>query len=78
MRANHANAIITWRSQLDRIGTGLAAFEQSSTVSAMLFGCYRCLEDPESGLSSELTAELETIKAELEEWMSKRGLKYLG
>src|SRR5690554_2167129 len=41
--SNHAPAIVHWWTQVKKDG-GLAAVNQSATVSTMLFGCHRWLE----------------------------------
>jgi hypothetical protein len=73
MPTNHAPAIIRWREQLDRQPGGLAAFEQSSTVSTILFGCHRWLDTHAQAASEEERSQIESIVAELEEWMRQRG-----
>ena len=76
MPPNHASAIIRWRDQLDELGGGLVAFDQSATVSTMLFGCHSWLEHHAATASADETARMERIKAELEKWMSARGLTF--
>lgn len=76
MPPNHASPIIRWRDQLDRLGGGLEAFDQSPTVSTMLFGCHSWLKHHAGTASAEEAATMKRIKAELETWMSVRGLSY--
>lgn len=76
MPPNHAIAIIRWRDQLDELGGGLEAFDQSATVSTMLFGCHSWLKHHAQTSSDDERARMELIKAELEQWMSVRGLLY--
>lgn len=73
---NHfASAIIRWRDHLESQPGGLSAFEQSYTVSTMLFGCHRYLSAHEADASAE-KERIETIKGELEAWMLDRGYVY--
>lgn len=76
MPPNHASAIIRWRDQLDKLGGGLETFDQSATVSTMLFGCHSWLKHHAGSASAEEAANMTRIKAELETWMSVRGLRY--
>ena len=76
MRPNHASAIIRWRDQLDELGGGLEAFDQSATVSTMLFGCHSWLAHYAGTASPDEVARMERIGDELEDWMSGRGLTY--
>ena len=76
MPPNHASAIIRWRNHLDELGGGLEAFDQSATVSTMLFGCHSWLKHHAGMASAEEAATMQRIKAELEEWMRMRGLSY--
>lgn len=76
MPPNHSSAIIRWRDQLDELGGGLEAFEQSATVSTMLFGCHSWLMHHAGGAPPEETVKIEQIKVELEKWMSGRGLTF--
>jgi len=76
MPPNHASAIIRWRDQVDELGGGLEAFDQSATVSTMLFGCHSWLKHHAGTASAVEAATMHRIKAELEAWMSARGLRY--
>lgn len=76
MPANHASAIIRWREQLDELGGGREDFDQSATVSTMLFGCHSWVKHHAGTAPADEKASMERIKAELEEWMSARGLTY--
>lgn len=76
MPPNHASAIIHWRNQLDELGGGLEAFDQSATVSTMLFGCHSWLKHHAGVASAEEAATMQRIKAELEKWLRMRGLSY--
>lgn len=73
MPPNHAAAIIRWRDQLDELGEGLEAFEQSATVSTMLFGCHSWFKHHADTALPEDANRMERINAELENWMSVRG-----
>ena len=76
MPPNYASAIIRWRDQLDQLGGGLEAFDQPATVSTMLFGCLTWRQHYAATASADESARVERIKAELENWMSARGLTY--
>jgi hypothetical protein len=76
MPPNHASAVIRWRDQLDELGDGLEAFDQSATVSTMLFGCNSWLTHHAGTATPDEVARMKRIKAELETWMSVRGLSY--
>lgn len=76
MPTNHASAIIRWRDQIDELGGGLEAFDQSATVSTMLFGCHSWLKHHAGIASAGEAATMHRIKAELEAWMNARGLRY--
>lgn len=78
MTSDRVFAIRRWRQQVSDLPGGLEAFEQPQTVSTMLFGCYRWLESGGAELRSEEKSEIEAIVVELEEWMSRRGVKFLG
>lgn len=74
--SNHAPAIVHWWTQVKKDG-GLAAVNQSATVSTMLFGCHRWLELHADQSSAEVS-EIKRIKDELESWMSIRGKTFEG
>jgi len=76
MPPNHASAIIRWRDQLDRLGEGLEAFEQSATVSTMLFGCHSWLKHHADAAPADEATRIEGIRIELEQWMKVRGLSF--
>lgn len=76
MPINHGPAILRWWQHLERQPGGLAAFEQSHTVSTMLFGCHRWLSTNGKDASEEERRSIEAIRAELEDWMIQRGLQY--
>ena len=78
MPANHAPAIIRWRTQLDTLGKGLNGFDQSATVSTMLYGCNSWLTHHAQAASPDEVAKIRRIKAELERWLEARGLTYFG
>lgn len=73
MTKNHAAAIIRWREEVDRLGGGLDKFEQSATVSTMLFGCHSWLDRHSDTAAAEEISGIQKIKAELESWMQARG-----
>lgn len=75
MPKHFASAIIRWRDHLESQPGGLPAFDQSYTVSTMLFGCHRYLAAYATDASSE-KERIETIKGELETWMRERGYVY--
>lgn len=75
MPQNFASAIIRWRDHLDSRPGGLSAFDQSYTVSTMLFGCHRYLEAHGAHATPEKD-RIEAIKGELEAWMRERGCVY--
>ena len=74
--SNHAPAIVHGWTQVKKDG-GLAAVNQSATVSTMLFGCHRWLELHADQSSAEVS-EIKRIKDELESWMSIRGKTFEG
>jgi hypothetical protein len=76
MPKHFASAIIRWRDHLDSQTGGLGGFDQSYTVSTMLFGCHRYLEAHGTEVSPE-KERIDAIKAELEAWMAERGYSYM-
>lgn len=76
MTKNHAAAIFRWREQVDQISGGLATFNQSATISTMLFGCNTWLRNHADSASEAEIERIETIKAELEAWLAQRGLAF--
>jgi hypothetical protein len=60
---------------LDSQPGGFGEFDQSHTVSTMLFGCHRYLEAHGTEVSPE-KERIEAIMAELEAWMAERGHSY--
>ena len=72
------SAIVRWREQLDQMGGGLAAFEQSATVSTMLFGCRRWIETKAGVAAAGDVERIQHIRDELEHWLEKRGLTFTG
>jgi hypothetical protein len=58
MPPNHAAAIIRWRNHLDELGGGLDAFDQSATVSKMLFGCHSWFKHHAEIASAEEAARI--------------------
>lgn len=78
MALHAAAAIISWREHLEQHGGGLASYEQSYTVSTMLFGCHQWLDRHSADASPNQTRRIEEIRYELEEWMGQRGLAYNG
>lgn len=74
---NHAPAIIRWREDVENNG-GLDAFDKSSTVSTMLFGCLRCLQNPSGTSDPDQMERIERIRSELEAWMKSRNLAFTG
>lgn len=77
MSKNHAPAILRWRDQVERIHGGLDAINQSATVSTMLFGCRSWLRDYAADAADEEIERIDAIRAELEGWLAKRGLKFM-
>lgn len=75
MPQNFAPAIIRWRDHLETQPGGLSAFDQSYTVSTMLFGCHRYLAAHAPDVSPEKD-RIEAIRGELEGWMRERGYVY--
>lgn len=73
---DHSKAIIRWRQGVESFEGGLAVFQQSATVSTMLFGCRSWLRTHAGEASPAEVAEIERVKSELEHWMSARGLTY--
>ena len=76
MPKNHAPAIITWWEHLQLQPGGLEAFDQSQTVSTMLFGCHRSLETQALAEDLDTRARIEAIRDELEAWMRQRNLAF--
>lgn len=73
MPTNHAAAILAWRSHVDNQPGGLETFDQSSTVSTMLFACNTWLSQY-ADMANEIEVDRITlIKSELEAWMIARG-----
>lgn len=75
--STHASAIIRWRSEVEKNG-GISQFEQSATVTTMLFGCHRWLESQAATADHNVVRSIEVIKGELEQWLADRGLRYAG
>lgn len=71
---DHAPAILRWREYVAKLYGGLDAFDQSSTISTMLFGCDRWLEEYGASEQDDTRERIKTIRAELEAWMGQRGL----
>ena len=76
MAVNAAAAIISWREHLEQHGGGLASYEQSFTVSTMLFGCHRWLDRHGVDAPPAQAERIAEIRHELEDWMVQRGLTY--
>lgn len=75
--STHASAIIHWRSEVEKNG-GMSHFEQSATVTTMLFGCHRWLEFHAATADHDVVRSIEAIKNELEQWLADRGQRYAG
>lgn len=73
MPKDHFDAIVRWRDQLDRVGPGLDRFEQSATVSTMLYGCRSWLEHHGVTAETQMLERIRSIEAELTAWMAIRG-----
>ena len=76
MKKDYAPAILHWREYVTKVYGGLDAFEQSSTISTMLFGCDRWLEQyGEDQQYDDTRVRIEVIRSELEAWMQQRGFQ---
>lgn len=75
--SDYAPAIRHWWAHVEKNG-GLASYEQSATVSTMLFGCNRWLELNAGNSSAQDISEIERIKDELHNWIKLRGKTYSG
>lgn len=76
MSKNHAAAILRWREQVEQYFGGVESFDQSATISTMLFGCQSWLRVHAAGASEAEIRQIEAIKAELEDWLERRGLVF--
>lgn len=72
MPKDHFDAIVRWRDQLDRVGPGLDGFEQSATISTMLYGCRSWLEHYGKTAEPQMLETIRSIEAELVAWMVAR------
>lgn len=75
--SDYAPAIRHWWAHVEKNG-GLASYEQSATVSTMLFGCNRWLELNAGKSSAQDISEIERIRDELCNWIKLRGKTYRG
>lgn len=73
MPRDHYAAIVRWRDQLDLAGQGLDDFEQSATVSTMIYGCRSWLEHYGTTADAAKLDRIRSIEAELTAWMANRG-----
>lgn len=78
MHMDHSDAIIRWRDQLDTAGSGLEGFEQSATISTMLFGCKAWLLSHGQNADGTTMDRIRQIEAELTSWLAERGQVYRG
>lgn len=74
------SAILGWRDNIEKHQGGLDDVKETATISTMLFGCRRWLaaHGSDQDTDPEITRRLETVEAELTEWLRKRGLPDLG
>lgn len=75
--SNHASAVLRWWEQVQKEG-GLGRVSQSATVSTMLFGCYRSLEEHTDSMTASEASEISRIRDELHDWMSRQGKVFKG
>jgi hypothetical protein len=73
---NHAPAILRWWEGVTKQEGGLGAFEQSATISTMLFACNRWLSTNAGSSTASEIAQIERIKSELGGWMDDHGLQF--
>ncbi|WEJ56761.1 hypothetical protein [Devosia sp. FJ2-5-3] len=78
MPQDHSTAIIRWREQLDVVGPGLDAFDQTATVSTMLFACRSWLRNHAPAADPQMQDKIQYIDNELTSWMTDRGLAFTG
>ena len=74
MAKDYSRAILNWRENVTKIHGGLDAFDQSPTISTMLFGCNRWLEEHEEDQHDDIRRRIVDIKSELEAWKRQRNL----
>jgi len=71
--------ILVWRKHVDDIYGGLDHYPEAAAVRSILFACTRWLSDHASQPpDEEQRVRIESIKSELEAWLSERGEPYLG